>query len=125
MGHISKNMASKPYPAVGMPARAYYARERPLNLVASALYATCMTDRHREAPPEAVEPTSGETISTREAALRLGITPRAVRRAAQSGELPAIRVNRRWRLLREPFDRLLSDGLGGQSNRGGRPKARP
>jgi excisionase family DNA binding protein len=47
-----------------------------------------------------------------EAAARLGLSVKATRRAALTGELPAIRVGRRWLMLREPFEALLKgDGV--------------
>lgn len=48
-----------------------------------------------------------ETIGIAEAARRLGLTPKATRRAALSGEIPAIKIGRRWLVLREPFEGLL------------------
>jgi excisionase family DNA binding protein len=54
-----------------------------------------------------------ETISIREAAERLGLSVWATRRAAASGDIPAIRVNARWRVLKAPFEQLLRVRTGG------------
>ena len=48
-----------------------------------------------------------ETLSTKDAAKRLGVSVRALRRALQAGDLPAVRINRRWRVLRLPLEKLL------------------
>lgn len=55
-----------------------------------------------------------ETLGIEEAARRLGLTPKATRRAAISGEIPAIKIGRRWLILREPFDGLLRPVKRGQ-----------
>ena len=48
-----------------------------------------------------------DTIGIAEAARRLGLTAKATRRAAVLGDIPAIRIGRRWLVLREPFEGLL------------------
>lgn len=48
-----------------------------------------------------------ETIPLSVAATRLGIDVRAARKAALAGELPAIRINGRWRILTDCFNEML------------------
>jgi excisionase family DNA binding protein len=55
-----------------------------------------------------MEAENAKTLSIREAAERLGVTPETARTAARRGDLPAIRVGSRLLILREPFERLLS-----------------
>lgn len=48
-----------------------------------------------------------ETMPLSSAAKRLGIGIKAARKAAIAGELPAIKINGRWRVLTLPFEVLL------------------
>ena len=53
------------------------------------------------------------TLYLSEAAARLGISVKAARRAVLAGEIAAIRIGRRWLILRGPFEDMLqsrSDG---------------
>ena len=54
------------------------------------------------------------TIALGEAARRLGLSDRAARRAAAAGEIPAIRINRRWRVLLDAFEAMLGGREGGE-----------
>ena len=58
-----------------------------------------------------VTPNSGldlpATLTLQEASNRLGRSLKAIRRAAEAGELPVIRWGRTYLVLREPFERLL------------------
>lgn len=47
------------------------------------------------------------TLSLAEAAQRLGLTVRATRNAARAGEIPAVRIGRRWLVLRGPLEAML------------------
>jgi excisionase family DNA binding protein len=47
------------------------------------------------------------TLSVEEAARMLGLGVRATRRAIRAGKIQAIRVGRRWLVLREPFEKML------------------
>lgn len=58
---------------------------------------------------------SPETVPLSTAALRLGIGQKAARRAAARGDLPAFRINGRWRVPSEALQGLLKS-----SNREGR-----
>ncbi|MDE2482157.1 MAG: helix-turn-helix domain-containing protein [bacterium] len=54
------------------------------------------------------------TLSLGDAAALLGVSIGAARRAAQQGQIPALRFGRRWRILRQPLERLLAGcSLGG------------
>ena len=46
-------------------------------------------------------------ITVDEAAVYLGLHPGSVRRLARSGELPAVKVGRQWRLDRETLEEWL------------------
>ena len=46
-------------------------------------------------------------ISVDEAAVCLGLHPGSVRRLARSGELPAVKAGRQWRLHRETLEEWL------------------
>jgi excisionase family DNA binding protein len=50
------------------------------------------------------------TLSLDEAAKRLGLSVRAVRRAIATGEIQAIRIGRRWLVLRSPLEQMLAGG---------------
>lgn len=47
------------------------------------------------------------TLTVAEASERLGLSPRAVRRAIRAGQIEAIQIGRRWLVLREPLDAQL------------------
>jgi excisionase family DNA binding protein len=47
------------------------------------------------------------TLSIVEAAQRVGLSVKATRNAAKSGEIPAIRIGRRLLVLREPLEAML------------------
>jgi excisionase family DNA binding protein len=49
-----------------------------------------------------------ETITLSEAAKRLGIGRNQAYMAAAKGEIPTIRIGRRWLVPRAPFERLLA-----------------
>jgi excisionase family DNA binding protein len=51
-----------------------------------------------------------DTLSIAEVAKRLGLSPRATRKAVVRGEVPAIRIGRRLLVLRAPFEELLQAG---------------
>lgn len=48
-----------------------------------------------------------ETLRIEAAAHRLGISVQAAREAAERGEIPAVRIGRRWLVLKLALDRLL------------------
>lgn len=58
------------------------------------------------------EPAAGAdsraTLSLAEAAIKLGLSLKATRRAAMIGQIPTIRIGRRWLVLRAPLEALLS-----------------
>jgi excisionase family DNA binding protein len=49
------------------------------------------------------------TISVREAGRRIGLSANASYRAAASGQIPAIRVGRNWRVPIRSLERLLDE----------------
>lgn len=52
-------------------------------------------------------PDDRDILTLAEVARRLGFTVRSARKAAKSGELPAIRLRGRYLVLRRPFERML------------------
>ena len=56
-----------------------------------------------------------ETLSLTAAAQLLGIGPKAARRAVLRGDLRAVKINGRWRVLREPLEALLGISRGGEA----------
>jgi excisionase family DNA binding protein len=50
------------------------------------------------------------TLSIIEAAHLLGLSVKATRKAALAGEIPAIRIGRRWLVLKVPLQELLRPG---------------
>jgi excisionase family DNA binding protein len=52
----------------------------------------------------------GGTYSLKEAAERAAVGVRVMKRAAEQGQVPAIKIGRRWRIPKIAFDRLLANG---------------
>lgn len=75
-------------------------------------------------PPNASAPlrsaaASGKaTMTIAEAATRLGLSIKATRKAALAGQVPAIRIGRRWLVLRDPLEAMLA-GAGATDKEGG------
>jgi excisionase family DNA binding protein len=62
-----------------------------------------------------------ETISIAEAADQLGVDRRVAKRAAETGQIPAIPVGSRLRVLKGPFEKLLRERDTKTKPDGGRP----
>jgi excisionase family DNA binding protein len=52
-------------------------------------------------------PARRATCTVEEAAQRLGVSRNHAYAAVQRGEIPAVRVGRRWLVLNAPFERML------------------
>ena len=53
-----------------------------------------------------------EVLTVKEAAEQLRTSRQQVRKMLQSGELPAVKVGREWRILRESIHLFLHKGSG-------------
>lgn len=58
-----------------------------------------------------------EILTVKEAAEQLRTSRQQVRKMLQSGELPAVKVGREWRILRESIHLFLHKGCQNQSGR--------
>jgi len=50
---------------------------------------------------------AGELLSTEDAAAHLGVTPAALLKRVERGQVPGVRLGRRWRFRRRDLDALI------------------
>lgn len=57
-----------------------------------------------------------QMLTVKEVATRLQLHPRTISNMAQRGEIPAVKIGRRWRFLSSVIDEIYANRKKGESN---------